>query len=198
MSLLPCQRETVNPRDPFAVAVLKDEAISFIRAYKSIVTSLASLLHATCLASSLDIPRLSTLLRVCASITHAPRDKISRFLFSRALLTREKSKISYLAKFSRYTLSAYLRVSAHHIPDDLKAHVYIRYTYKWNLRLSAQTRFHLWISSSHGHLLGRIRYMMYACQTQRRAIVTTTPHLPTKFQLYCSLVCMIFSEEYTD
>ncbi len=24
---LPCQRETVNPRDPFTVAVLKDEAI---------------------------------------------------------------------------------------------------------------------------------------------------------------------------
>ncbi len=59
---LPCQRETVNPRDPFVVAVLKDEVIvghiprksldpgailwlevamqchSFVRAYKSIVT----------------------------------------------------------------------------------------------------------------------------------------------------------------
>ncbi len=38
---LSCQRETVNPRDPFAVAVLKDKAISFVRAYKSIITSLA-------------------------------------------------------------------------------------------------------------------------------------------------------------
>ncbi len=56
---LPCQRETVNPRDPFAVAVLKDEAISFVRAYKSIV------------------PRLNSLLRVCTCITHVPRDKIS-------------------------------------------------------------------------------------------------------------------------
>ncbi len=52
---LPWQRETVNPRDPFAVSVLKDEAIGFVRAYKSIVTSLASLLHATCLASSPDL-----------------------------------------------------------------------------------------------------------------------------------------------
>ncbi len=33
--------QAVNPRDPFAVAVPKDEAISFVRAYKSIVTSLA-------------------------------------------------------------------------------------------------------------------------------------------------------------
>ncbi len=33
--------QTVNPWDSFAVAVLKDEAISFVRAYKSIVTSLA-------------------------------------------------------------------------------------------------------------------------------------------------------------
>ncbi len=38
------------------------------------------------------VPRLSTLLRVCACITHAPQDKILRFLFSRALLTREKAK----------------------------------------------------------------------------------------------------------
>ncbi len=51
----PWQRKTVNPLDPFAVAVLKDEAISFVCTYKSIVTSLASLLHATCLASSPDL-----------------------------------------------------------------------------------------------------------------------------------------------
>ncbi len=38
---LPCQPETVNSRDPVAVAVLKDEAIRFVRAYMSIVTSLA-------------------------------------------------------------------------------------------------------------------------------------------------------------
>ncbi len=39
---LPCQLETVNPRDPFAVAVLKDEAISFVRAYVQAIRHFSS------------------------------------------------------------------------------------------------------------------------------------------------------------
>ncbi len=83
---LPCQRETVNPRGPFAVAVLKDVAIVghvprkiFLRRNGSISCRLtesrryfkdlvaggsdtACCMHATCLASSPDL--LLTLLRV--------------------------------------------------------------------------------------------------------------------------------------
>ncbi len=65
----------------------------------------------------------------------------------------------YLYVFSR--VSAHLRVSAHPpFFDDQMFHVYMRYTYKWLVCVSAHLRFFgQLISSAHGRLLERIRYV---------------------------------------
>ncbi len=60
---------------------------------------------------------------------HAPRDKISRFLFSRTVLTHKKHEILYLAKISCYTvcsISLVLRL----VTEKISLFLFLRLTCK--------------------------------------------------------------------